>query len=63
MSGRIYCGRLFFSVVEKDLEFLLKFIGKVWDIDFKEGYVYVVFKDYCDVDRVVEEFNGKEFMG
>lgn len=63
MSGRIYCGRLPSSAAEKDLESLLKSIGKVRDIDFKEGYAYAVFKDYRDADRAVEELNGKEFMG
>lgn len=53
MSGRIYCGRFFFDVMEKNLEIFLKVIGKICDIDFKEGYVYVVFKDVCDVDKVV----------
>lgn len=63
MSGRIYCGRLPSNAAEKDLESLLKSIGKVRDIDFKEGYAYAVFKDYRDADRAVEELNGKEFMG
>lgn len=63
MSGRIYCGRLSSNAAEKDLESLLKSIGKVRDIDFKEGYAYAVFKDYRDADRAVEELNGKEFMG
>ena len=63
MSGRIYCGRLSSNAAEKDLESLLKPIGKVRDIDFKEGYAYAVFKDYRDADRAVEELNGKEFMG
>lgn len=51
------------NAAEKDLESLLKSIGKVRDIDFKEGYAYAVFKDYRDADRAVEELNGKEFMG
>lgn len=63
MSGRIYCGRLPSNAAEKDLESLLKSIGKVRDIDFKEGYAYAVFKDNRDADRAVEELNGKEFMG
>ena len=63
MSGRIYCGRLPSNAAEKDLESLLKSIGKVRDIDFKEGYAYAVFKDYRDADKAVQELNGKEFMG
>lgn len=63
MSGRIYCGRLPSSAAEKDLEALLKSIGKIRDIDFKEGYAYAVFKDYRDADKAVQELNGKEFMG
>lgn len=63
MSGRIYCGRLPSDAAEKDLESLLKSIGKVRDVDFKEGYAYAVFKDYHDADKAVEELNGKEFMG
>lgn len=63
MSGRIYCGRLPSNAAEKDLESLLKSIGKIRDIDFKEGYAYAVFKDYRDADKAVQELNGKEFMG
>ena len=63
MSGRIYCGRLPSNASEKDLESLLKSIGKIRDIDFKEGYAYAVFKDYRDADKAVQELNGKEFMG
>lgn len=63
MSGRIYCGRLPSNAAEKDLESLLKSIGKIRDIDFKEGYAYAVFKDYRDADKAVQELNGKDFMG
>lgn len=63
MSGRIYCGRLPSDAAEKDLETLLKSIGKIRDIDFKEGYAYAVYKDYRDADKAVQELNGKDFMG
>ena len=63
MSGRIYCGRLSSDATEKNLETLLKSIGKIRDIDFKEGYAYAVFKDYRDADKAVQELNGKDFMG
>lgn len=63
MSGRIYCGRLPSDATEKSLETLLKAIGKIRDIDFKEGYAYAVFKDSRDADKAVEELNGREFMG
>lgn len=63
MSGRIYCGRLPSDASEKDLESLLKSIGKIRDIDFKEGYAYAVFKDHRDADKAVQELNSKEFMG
>lgn len=63
MSGRIYCGRLPADATEKNLETLLKAIGKIRDIDFKEGYAYAVFKDSRDADKAVQELNGKDFMG
>ena len=63
MSGRIYCGRLPSEAQEKDLETLLKSIGKIRDVDFREGFAYAVFKDSRDADRAVQELNGREFMG
>lgn len=63
MSGRIYCGRLPADATEKNLETLLKSIGKIRDIDFKEGYAYAVFKDYRDANKAVQQLNGQDFMG
>ena len=63
MNGRIYCGRLPSSATEKDLDSLLRSIGKIRDIDFKEGYAYAVFKDHRDADKAVSQLNGQEFMG
>ncbi|EDO31620.1 predicted protein, partial [Nematostella vectensis] len=63
MSGKVYCGRLPATATEKDLENLVKVFGKVREVDFKEGYAYVVFKENKDADRAVAALNNSEFHG
>ncbi|KXJ25917.1 Serine/arginine-rich splicing factor 4, partial [Exaiptasia diaphana] len=63
MSGKIYCGRLAPTCTEKNLEDLVKAFGKVREVDFREGFAYVVFKEAKDADKAVQALNNTHFLG
>ncbi|ELU12563.1 hypothetical protein CAPTEDRAFT_175470 [Capitella teleta] len=63
MSGRIYVGRLSYSVRERDIERFFRNYGRIVDVLLKNGYGFVEFDDYRDADDAVYELNGKELCG
>ncbi|KXN68251.1 RNA-binding domain-containing protein [Conidiobolus coronatus NRRL 28638] len=63
MSTRVYFGRLNRDVRERDIEKLLRGYGDIREINLKNGFGFVEFRDIKDADDVVYDFNGREFFG
>ncbi|KAI9321660.1 hypothetical protein BX666DRAFT_1904347 [Dichotomocladium elegans] len=63
MSTRVYIGRLSRDARERDLERLFKNYGEIREINIKNGYGFVEFKDPRDADDAVYDFHGKDFLG
>ncbi|CDS14194.1 hypothetical protein LRAMOSA06364 [Lichtheimia ramosa] len=63
MATRVYIGRLARDARERDLERLFKGYGDIREINIKNGYGFVEFKDPRDAEDVVYDFHGKDFLG
>ena len=63
MATRVYIGRLARDARERDLERLFKGYGDIREINLKNGYGFVEFKDPRDAEDVVYDFHGKDFLG
>jgi len=63
MSGsRIYIGRLSGRANKKDVEKFFKEYGDIREINLKNGFGFVEFKDYRDAEDAVKDCNGREFF-
>lgn len=63
MATRVYIGRLARDARKRDLERLFKGYGDIREINIKNGYGFVEFKDPRDAEDVVYDFHGKDFLG
>ncbi|ORX48910.1 RNA-binding domain-containing protein [Piromyces finnis] len=64
MSGsRIYIGRLSSRAEKRDVEKFFKEYGDIREINLKNGFGFVEFKDYRDAEDAVKESNDREFFG
>lgn len=63
MTTRVYLGRLSREARERDVERLFKGYGDIREINIKNGFGFVEFRDHKDAEDVVYDFHGKEFLG
>jgi arginine/serine-rich splicing factor 4/5/6 len=62
-SCRVYVGRLSYQAREKDVERFFRGIGRVRDINLKNGFGFVEFDSPRDAEDAVYECNGQEMLG
>ncbi|RKP12535.1 hypothetical protein BJ684DRAFT_20938 [Piptocephalis cylindrospora] len=60
---RVYVGRLPFDVRPSDVERLFDRYGRIVDIDLKNGYGFVEFRDPRDAEDACRDNDGRDFMG
>ncbi|XP_060858325.1 serine-arginine protein 55-like [Metopolophium dirhodum] len=60
---RVFVGGLSHCISERDLSRFFQKIGRVKDIAMKNGYAFVEFHNYRDVDDAVYELNGCQLNG
>lgn len=63
MSTRVYLGRLARDCRDRDIEKLFRGYGDIREINLKNGFGFVEFRDNRDAEDVVYDFHGKEFLG
>ncbi|RUS27640.1 hypothetical protein BC938DRAFT_482962, partial [Jimgerdemannia flammicorona] len=63
MTTRVYLGRLSRDARERDVERLFKGYGDIREVNIKNGFGFVEFRDHKDAEDVVYDFHGKEFLG
>ncbi|KAJ2880462.1 serine arginine-rich splicing factor, partial [Coemansia aciculifera] len=61
--SRLYVGRLPRDVRERDIERLFKGYGQIRDICLLSGFGFVEFRERRDAEDVMQDFNGRDFMG
>jgi len=62
-STRVYLGRLARDCRDRDIEKLFRGYGDIREINLKNGFGFVEFRDNRDAEDVVYDFHGKEFLG
>jgi len=63
MTTRVYVGRLSREARQRDIEKLFKGYGEIREVNLKNGFGFVEFRDHKDAEDVVYDFHGKEFLG
>ncbi|KAF8323081.1 hypothetical protein DL93DRAFT_2162277 [Clavulina sp. PMI_390] len=63
MPQRLYLGRLSADATTKDIEKLFANYGRMQECRVMTGFGFVEFDNAKDAEDVLNEFNGKEFLG